>query len=109
MLIEERIEQLEQQNVELKVEVGQLKSIGFDQFLTPKELAELMKCSLPTVHRRLKSGEIYATRKLGDPKIPISQFYSPEESKKQTHKYLDKLKPRENAGEITLKELVFGK
>ena len=74
MHIEDRIETLEKENQILKAKVNELERYGTTRFVTMKELAELMGCTVQNIHRKIKNGEIYATRKLGDPRIPMCQF-----------------------------------
>jgi len=99
MYIEQRLEELEKEIKELKERV----SIS-EKFVTPMELAEIMGCSRNTISNKINSGDIYATRKTGDPRIPMSQFY------KSDPVNLLKRKPerlRKAAGAETMKSLVF--
>lgn len=59
-----------------------------EKWVSAKELAEIMGCSLSTVYLKIRSGEIYASKRLGTPRIPLSQFYEekdqqPEKPKKE--------------------------
>lgn len=112
MYLEERVTVLEEENQNLREEVEQIKRLGADRFVTVAELADLMKCTRPTVYRMIKTGNIYATRKTGNPRIPMSQFYGSEPNMliQRHHDYLlNPRKPRSNpARELTLKEQVFG-
>lgn len=112
MFWEERIEALEAENQKLREEVEQIKRVGVDRFVTVKELADIMQCSRPTVYRMIKDGKIYASRKTGDPRIPMSQFYGDDPKLIQRrHDYLShsgkaRAQPKQ---ELTLKEQIFGK
>lgn len=100
MHLEERIEKLER-TIEMLTE--QLRQTNKERWVTPAELAEIMQCSVNNIYIKIRSGEIYATEKLGNIKrIPMSQFYSREEDIK-----------REKANETkrptnTIREKVFG-
>lgn len=112
MLLEERMEALEIENQKLREEVDQIKRVGADRFVTVKELAEIMKCSRPTVYRMIKDGKIYASRKTGDPRIPMSQFYgdAPDELLQRHHDYISQ-PSKIRAGskqKLTIKEQIFG-
>lgn len=102
MGVEERLEQIEKENTELRSRVETLERKGGDTFVTVKELAEIMNCPTNTIYRKIRSGEIFATKKAGEIKIPMSQFY---ESPKIVHIH-NKRKKEER--ELTLKERVFG-
>lgn len=74
MHIEDRLELLESENRKLKEKVDHLELYSTTRFVTARELASLMGCTVQNVHRKIKTGEIRATRKLGDPRIPMCQF-----------------------------------
>lgn len=106
MYIEEQIEALAKEIENLKEEISIYKAKGPEKFVTPTKLAEIMGCTPVTVGRKIKSGDIYATRKFGDPKIPMSQFYKSDPID------LLKRKPeklRKVSGGESMKDLVFGK
>lgn len=75
MYLEDRVNELEKQVKELTDKVAHLESVNNDKWVSAKELAEIMGCSVNNIYIRIRSGEIYASRKLGSPKIPLSQFY----------------------------------
>lgn len=75
MHIEERLERLEEENEELKSRIKSLEEKGADRFVTVGELAKMMDCSCNTIYCKIRSGEIVSTRKTGDHRIPMSQFY----------------------------------
>ena len=102
MCLEERIERIEMENAELKSRLEILEGKGGDTFVSVKELAKIMNCSIHTIYRKIQSGEIFATRKAGDVRIPMSQFQKPE---KIVH--IPKQRKKEER-ELTLKERVFG-
>lgn len=77
--LEERIEILEKAIQQLTYDVGFWKAKATDRFLTVKETANLLGCTDQTVRNKIKSGHIYCTTKAGDPRIPVSQFYSDQE------------------------------
>lgn len=107
MCIEERLEALEHENRQLKDDVEQLKRLRNDQFVTVAELAEIMKCTRSTVHRMIKEGKIFASRKTGDPRIPLSQFYGEEPEKLVERKYVTERK--EPKRELSMQEQIFGR
>lgn len=89
MTLEERIKRLEEQ------------ATNREEWVTPKELSEIMKCSTNNIYIKIRKGEIYATDKLGSIKrIPMSQFY--QNGKKPIKKESNPNK------ELSIKELVFG-
>lgn len=101
MYLEERVDSLEKENQELRQRIESLEHRGADRFVSVKELAEIMGCSLNIVYSKIQEGEIYATRKTGAHKIPLSQFYmadTPIIKQKNPKKALPK----------NMKELVFG-
>lgn len=103
MYIEQRLEELEREVRELREKVS--TSEQTEKFVSPMELAEIMGCSRNTISNKINSGDIYATRKTGDPRIPMSQFY------KSDPVNLLKRKPerlRKAAGAESMKSLVFG-
>lgn len=68
MTLEERIKRLEEQ------------ATNKEEWVTPKELSEIMKCSTNNVYIKIRKGDIYATDKLGSIlRIPMSQFYNEKE------------------------------
>ncbi len=75
MYLEDRVNELERQVTELTDKVAHLKSVNNDKWVSAKELSEIMGCSVNNIYIRIRSGEIYASRKLGSPRIPLSQFY----------------------------------
>ena len=94
MSIEERIERLEMAIATL---TEQINATQKEQWVTPQELAKIMNCSVNNIYLKIRSGEIYATGKLGAIKrIPMSQFYKNETK--------EELKPREK----TMREKIFG-
>lgn len=90
----------------LNDEILQIQAREQERFVTSEELAEIMQCTKQTVHNKLKSGDIYATRKLGDPRIPMSQFYKSDPIDLLNRK---PEKMRKVSGGESMKELVFGK
>lgn len=103
LYLEERVEQLERENQELKQRLDRMERRGADRFVTAGELAEMFGCSKNTIYVKVRSGEIYATRRAGDVRIPMSQFY--EEEKKVVRLPPPEKKAR---GGLSLKEKVFG-
>ena len=81
MGIEEHIKQLEETVKQLTEKVKFMETQYKDRWVSAKELAEIMGCSTNNVYIKIRTGEIYATKKLGAiPRIPMSQFYK-EKSK----------------------------
>lgn len=46
-----------------------------EKWVSVKELAKIMGISPNTIYIKVRSGEIYASKKFGAPRIPLSQFY----------------------------------
>lgn len=106
MHIEQQIAALVKEVENLNDEISKIKARDQESFVTLDKLAEIMQCSTQTVRNKIKSGDIYATRKLGDPKIPMSQFY------KSDPVDIIKRKPakmRKVSGGESMEQLVFGK
>lgn len=98
------LQDLQKEIENIKDELAQMRAREQDQFVTSTKLAEIMGCTRKTICLKIQSGEIYATRKLGDPRIPMSQFY------KSDPVDLLKRKPerlRKAAGAESMKSLVF--
>lgn len=112
MGIEDRLNCLEKENAALKDRVAYLEAVGLDEFLPPKAIAAKMHCSLSTVHNYIKSGRIQATRKLGDWRIPTSQFYREDSeaaiSGVEPESMIRPPKRKRPEKEATMKEIVFG-
>lgn len=112
MGIEERLNHLEEENAALKDRVAYLEAVGLDEFLPPKAIAEKMHCSLSTVHNYIKSGRIQATRKLGDWRIPTSQFYREDSDSTPgivaSESMIRPQRRKKPDKEATMKEIVFG-
>lgn len=102
----EELQALHKEIAVIKDELARMRAIDHDRFVTPAELAEIMHCTLNTVYVKIRSGEIYATRRAGDPRIPMSQFYKNEPIDLIKHKP-EKL--RNVSGGESMKELIFGK
>lgn len=102
----EELQALHKEMEAIKNEMAQMKAINQERFVTPAELAEIMQCAPNTVYVKIRSGEIYATRRAGDPRIPMSQFYKSDPTELIKHKS-EKL--RKVSGGESMKELVFGK
>lgn len=112
MGIEDRLNRLEEENAALKDRVAYLEAVGLDEFLTPKAIAVKMHCSLSTVHNYIKSGRIQATRKLGDWRIPTSQFYREDSEAAvpcgESESMIRARKRKRPEKEATMKDIVFG-
>lgn len=106
MYLEERVEHLEKENLDLRKRIESLENNGMDRFVSAGELAEIMGCSVNTVYVKIREGTIEATRRTGDHRIPMSQFYRKTENKEdktvKIHQYQKKEKPK------NMKSLVFG-
>lgn len=102
----EELQALHKEIEAIKDELAQMKAINQERFVTPAELAEIMQCAPNTVYVKIRSGEIYATRKAGDPRIPMSQFYKTDPVNLIKHKAQ---KLRKVSGGESMREIVFGK
>ena len=104
MYLEERVSRLEEQNKKLMLQLETLEKCGLTRFVSVKELAEIMHCSVhECASEDSKRRRIQATRKLGDPRIPMSQFMDADNS--QTLKCRQAPKPKKAVG---MAEQVFG-
>ena len=104
MFIEQRLEALEKENKILRQELDELRARGSERFVTAKQLAAEMNVSVSQVHKKIKNGEIKSTRKLGDVRIPMSQF-----TEEETPSGVIKLVPRaEKKKELSMKAQIFG-
>lgn len=74
MTIEERVSKLEQDNQELKERVDMLSRR--EEFATPSELADLLRCSKNHIYIQIRSGAIQAVTVGTAIRIPMSQFQS---------------------------------
>lgn len=83
MTIEERVSKLEQDNQELKERVGMLSKR--EEFATPSELADLLRCSKNHIYIQIRSGAIQAVTVGTAIRIPISQF-QPKPNPKQVRR-----------------------
>lgn len=104
MMIEERIERLEMENQALKERIAALENNQTPQYVTIGELAEIMQCSRQNIYQKIRTGNILATRKLGDPRIPMNQFL---EDAQKTEVIFGST-PKRATREKTMAELVFG-
>lgn len=102
MYLEERIELLEKDREGLLQRIESLENRGADRFVTVAELAELFECSPNTIYVKIREGEIYATRKTGNARIPMSQFY-PESKITQMPQ-----RPQKETKNLSLKDKIFG-
>ena len=103
MMIEERIEKLEMENQALKDRIAALENNRTPQYVTIGELAEIMQCSRQNIYQKIRTGNILATRKLGDPRIPMNQFLEDAQEAK-----VDSSRKPKVTREKTMAELVFG-
>lgn len=79
MYLEDRVTRLEELTNYLIEKMDHNRN---DKWVTPKELSKIMNCSVNNIYIKIRSGEIYATDKLGSIlRIPLSQFYKKEDSK----------------------------
>lgn len=112
MGIEDRLNRLEEENAALKDRVAYLEAVGLEEFLPPKAIAVKMHCSKSTVLNYIKSGRIQATRKLGDWRIPTSQFYKEDSEAERTGAESESMirsqKRKRPEKEATMKDIVFG-
>lgn len=97
MYVEENIEALNQAVEDLTNKVTDLEQRGNEEWVSAKDLAKIMGCSANTVYIKIRSGEIYASRLLGSPKIPMSQFYETVASPIE--------KPKK---QLSIKDRIFG-
>lgn len=81
MTIEERISRLEQDNRELRERVDMLSKM--EQFVTPSELAEILRCSKNHIYIQIRSGTIQAVTIGTAIRIPMSQFQPKVDQKRK--------------------------
>lgn len=73
MYMEEKIEDLYTKVTEINRRMDNLQRE--EKWVSVKELAQIMGISPNTIYIKVRSGEIYASKKFGAPRIPLSQFY----------------------------------
>jgi excisionase family DNA binding protein len=102
MHIEERIEELEKLTKLLNEKIEYLESMNQDKWVSVKELAEIMGCSVNNIYIKIREGKIFATDKFGStPRIPLSQFYNDKKVK-------EKVVEKTGRKDMSMKEKVFG-
>lgn len=99
----EKIKELEEENKKLAERIDFLETKKSERFVTVKELAEIMSCSTNSVHTKIRDGVIFATRKVGDQRIPMNQFYDKEPIDLLKRKSNRKVSEHDN-----MKKLIFG-
>jgi len=102
----EELQALHKEIAAINDELAQMQARNQERFVSAGELAEIMQCTPNTIYVKMRSGDIYASRKTGRPRIPMSQFYKSDPID------LVKRKPeklRKVSGGETMKDLVFGK
>ena len=73
MYLEEKVNDLYEKLSELS---RKLESVQKEEkWVSVKELAKIMNVSPNTIYIKVRNGDIYASRKFGAPRIPLSQFY----------------------------------
>ena len=106
MYIEERVEAMEAQIRKLQEQLEELQGIG-EQFLTPKEAAQLVRCSVQTIYLKVQSGDIQADMSTGRARIPKSQFY--KKKPVQARELPKRVKPvQEISGIGDIRKQLFG-
>lgn len=107
MYLEERVQALEMQIELLQKQLESLQGAGEELFLTPKEAAQLMRCSVQTIYLKVQSGDIQADMSTGRARIPRSQFYRKKEIPKQPP--LKRVKPEKPiTGIEDIRKQMFG-
>ncbi len=96
MYIEEMIKDLYEKVTEINQRMDSLQRE--EKWVSVKELAKIMGISPNTIYIKVRSGEIYASKKFGAPRIPLSQFY-------QDKSVEDKIKKLESPS--SLKDRIF--
>lgn len=104
MYLEQRVEELEKENRLFRQELEELKAQNAERYVTPAQLSEIMGVHVNTIHKKIREGSIKVTRKLGDPRIPMSQF-TEEETPDGVIKLITR---KEVKKKLTIKEQVFG-
>ena len=82
MYLEERLDDHEKQNAALARRLDELEKANPAAFVTPAELARIMKCTPQNINNKIRRGVIQVTRLAGDPRIPMAQFYEPAKAEK---------------------------
>lgn len=99
MMIEERLEQLEEKVTSLTQEVNDLRSRDKEVWASPSEVATRLHCSYNNVIIKLRSGEIYGDKSTGKWVVPMSQFHRPIIKNEKSQDVVNR----------SLREVVFGK
>lgn len=71
--IEQKIEDLYSKLDELSRKMESVQKE--EKWVSVKELARIMGISPNTIYLKVRNGDIYASKKFGAPRIPLSQFY----------------------------------
>lgn len=103
MFIEEILKQQGEEIAHLQQELAEIKRYGFTTYATITQLAEIMHCSTSTVRNKIKSGEIIATYKTGDARIPMNQFTNDVAVKEK----VEEARERRAAGKRTMADMIF--
>lgn len=93
---------------DLAARVARLETCTPEKWVTAKELAKIMNCPENSIYKKIRSGSIKATRKTGEIRIPMSQFYKPDSGGAEDSGF--QIKPqRSRKREKTMEEMVFGR
>lgn len=101
MYLEERVAALETENRMLQERLEQIEQYSTTRFVSISELAVLMGCTPQNIYKKIKAGQIKVTRKLGDPRIPMSQFLEDLEGG-------NIIKPKKEPAENSMARQIFG-
>lgn len=85
MTTEEKIELhlLKQKYSALETRIGELESKENKEYVTPKELAQILGCSLNHIYIKIRQGKIKTVSIGRSYRIPMNQFQNPTEKLKQ--------------------------
>lgn len=81
MYIEEQIKEMKEEIKRLNEELDKQKMKS--NWVTVKELSQIMKIAPSTIYTRIKEGHIKANTALGSTRVPLSQFEECEVNKKE--------------------------
>lgn len=99
----------EEKLIELENRIKKLEEATFEEYLTPKQLAERLHCSTNHIYVKIREGEIKVIKHLGScVRIPMSQFKVAVWEKEKQNKSEDKKKDNKPKTIEDIKKLVWG-
>lgn len=101
MNIDERISKLEQDSIEMRVRIDEL--LRMEHYVTPRELAKILRCSKNHIYIQIRSGTIKAVTVGAAIRIPMSQFETNNNANKKTSR--KQPKPENQVEKMSIQEI----